>query len=82
MKLTEKSLEVLEYVRDNGGRVSIDELVNAIGRAKRSIGANVTDLTNKKLMVRDKVVEGENEVTYAVVTDEGKHFVQEEDTEE
>ena len=55
MKLTEKSLEVFSYVKENGGRVPIDELCEATGRAARSIGANVTDLCKKGLAAREKV---------------------------
>ena len=75
MKLTEKSSEVLNYVRDNGGKVKIDEICTALNRAPRSVGANVTDLSKKALAVREKVTEGEEEVTYVVLTAEGKAFV-------
>lgn len=79
MKLTEKSLEVFSYVKENGGRVPIDELCDATGRTARSIGANVTDLTKKGLATREKVAgEGEDakDITYVVLTDEGQAFVQ------
>lgn len=84
MKLTEKSMEVFNYVKENGGRVSINELVEATGRAARSINANVTDLCKKALAVREKEAgegEGEDakEITYVVLTDEGKEFVPTED---
>jgi predicted transcriptional regulator len=82
MKLTEKSMEVFNYVKENGGRVSINELVEATGRAARSINANVTDLCKKALAVREKEAgEGEDakEITYVVLTDEGKEFVPSED---
>lgn len=77
MKLTEMSNAVFNYVKENGGRVSIDELSSALDRSTRSVGANVTDLTKKGLVVRDKVtVEGaEKPVTYVQITDEGKDFV-------
>ena len=77
MKLTEMSNEVFNYVKENGGRVSIEELANAVGRSARSVGANVTDLSKKGLVVRDKVtVEGaEKAVTYVQITAEGKTFV-------
>lgn len=77
MKLTEKSNEVFEYVKANGGRVSIPELAQALDRTPRSVGANVTDLTKKGLAEREKVeVEGEEKpVTYVVLTDEGINFV-------
>lgn len=83
MKLTEKSNEVFEYVKNNGGRVSIPELASALDRSERSVGANVTDLTKKELAVREKVeVEGADKpVTYVVLTDAGMSFVPSEDEE-
>ena len=77
MKLTEKSAEVLNYVKTNGGKVSIPELAEALGRTERSVGANVTDLTKKELAGREKVeVEGEEKpITYVNLTEEGKTFV-------
>lgn len=83
MKLTEMSNSVFTYVKENGGKVSIDELVEAIGRSARSIGANVTDLKKKGLCEREKVeVDGaEKPVTYVVLTEEGKTFVPSEDEE-
>ena len=83
MKLTEKSSEVFNYVKDNGGHVSIDEICNAIGRKPRSVGANVTDLQKKDLVEREKVeVEGaEKPVVYVNLTENGKNFVPGEDAE-
>lgn len=84
MKLTEKSNEVYTYVKENGGRVSVEELCNVLGRAPRSVNANVTDLCKKKLADREKVAgEGEDakEITYVVLTEEGKNFVPSEDKE-
>ncbi len=82
MKLTEKSNEIFEYVKENGGRVSVAELVEATGRAARSINANINDLCKKDLAVREKEpseVEGEKDITYVVLTDAGKEFVPSED---
>lgn len=78
-KLTEKSAEVFNYVKDNGGRVSIDKLCEALGRTPRSVNANVTDLCGEKkgLCVRDKVKgEGEDakDITYVVLTEAGKAY--------
>lgn len=83
MKLTEKSQIVFEYLKNNGGKVSIDELANATGRSARSVGANVLDLTKKGLIVREKEeVEGaEKPVAYAILTDAGKTFVPSDDAE-
>ena len=83
MKLTEKSNEIFEYLKANGGRVSIEELANATGRSARSVGANVLDLQKKKLVVREKEeVEGaDTPGAYAVLTDEGRNFVPSDDEE-
>lgn len=83
MKLTEKSQIVFEYLKNNGGKVSIEELANATGRSARSIGANVLDLTKKGLVVREKEeVEGaEKPIAYAILTDAGKTFVPSDDAE-
>lgn len=78
MKLTEKSQEVFDYVKNNGGKVSIDELSTALNRASRSVGANVTDLQKKGLIVREKVAgetEDAKDITYVVLTAEGAAFV-------
>lgn len=78
MKLTEKSAEVLNYVKENGGRVAIEEISAALDRNSRSIGANVTDLSNKGLVTRDKVAgegEGAKDITYVVLTPAGLEFV-------
>lgn len=84
MKLTEKSMEVLNYVRENGGRVSIEELAAGLNRTPRSVNANVTDLCSEKkgLAIREKVAgEGEDAkpITYVVLTEAGKEFVPTED---
>ena len=84
MKLTEKSTQVLDYVKANGGKVSIDELATALDRTARSINANVTDLTKKEFAVREKVAgEGEDakDITYVVLTDAGMNYVPTEDAE-
>lgn len=84
IKLTEKSLNVFNYVKENGGRVSVEEICNALGLAARSINANVTDLCKKGLAVRDKVTgDGEDakDITYVVLTDEGAAFVPATDAE-
>lgn len=81
MKLTEMSNEVFEYTKNNGGKVSIDELVNYTGRKPRSIGASVTDLTKKGLATRVKEPGEEEgkEITYVQLTEEGVNFVPSED---
>ena len=80
IKLTEKSLEVFNYVKDNGGRVSIEELAAGLNRTARSVNANVTDLCSemKGLAMREKVTpEGEDAkpINYVVLTEAGQAFV-------
>lgn len=82
MKLTEKSQSVFDYVKENGGKVSVDELCTVLERAPRSINANITDLAKKELVIREKVAgEGEDakDITYVVLTEAGKTFVPSED---
>lgn len=79
-KLTEKSAEVFNYVKENGGRVSIEELAASLGRTPRSVNANVNDLCSEKkhLCAREKVKgEGEDakDITYVVLTEAGKTYV-------
>lgn len=84
MKLTAKSAEVFELVKENG-KVSIAELAATLGRGERSIGANVLDLQKKGLAIREKVAaenEDEKDITYVILTDEGKAFVPSEDDED
>lgn len=71
MKLTEKSNAVYEYLVNNGGRASLDELAEQLGVTTRSVNANVNDLTKKCLATREKVAgEGEDakDITFAVLT--------------
>lgn len=76
-KMTEKEIAVFNYVKSNGGRVSIDEIAEALERSPRSIGPNINAFVSNDLAVRDKVeVEGaEKPVTYVVLTDAGMNFV-------
>lgn len=85
MKLTEKSTAVFDYVKANGGRVSIEEICNALDRAPRSINANVTDLAKKGLVEREKIAadtEDGKDIVYVVMTEAGKAFVPAEDDAE
>lgn len=77
MKITELSLATLNYIKDNGGKVTIDAIATGMNRAPRSVNASVTDLSKKGLVVREKEAgkgEDAKDVTYAVVTDEGVTF--------
>ncbi len=77
VKLTTKSFEVLNYVREHGGRASTDDIAEALDRTKRSVNANVTDLCSEKkgLAMRDAVVDDEgNKTTFVVLTDDGMAY--------
>lgn len=77
MQLTTKSSEVFDYVKENGGHVSVAEIAGAVGRTEKSVGANITDLQNKGLVEREKCeVEGADKpITYVNLTEAGKNFV-------
>lgn len=79
MKLTEKSTQVLDYVKANGGHVSIAELCTAFDRAPRSMNATVTDLTKKEFAVREKIETEDGEIVYVNITELGKEYVPTED---
>ena len=88
MKLTDYATLVFNYVRENGGRVSIPELATALNKTEKSINGTVTALGckgphAKGLVDREKVtVDGqEKPVTYVVLTDLGRDFVPSEDEE-
>ena len=80
IKLTAKSLEVFNYIKENGGRVSVEELAAGLNRTARSVNANVTDLCSEKkgLAVREKVAaedEDAKPITYVSLTEAGMAFV-------
>ena len=78
MKLTEMSQATLDFVKANGGKVTIDAIVEATGRTARSVSATVTDLKKKGLDVRETIepkAEGEAKQTFVILTDEGMDFV-------
>ncbi len=72
MKLTEKSMEVLDFVRAHDGQSLISEIAAGVGRTTRSVNANVNDLVKKELATRVKE-DGAEEAT-CVLTDAGLSF--------
>lgn len=82
MKLTEKQTAVFNYLKENGGRVSMDELCNALGTDAKHLNPVVTTLgvkgeRAKGLVDYEKVaVEGiEKPVKYVFLTEAGQNFV-------
>lgn len=79
MKLTEKTLEALEYLQAKGGRATTEEMKTALNCEKiASITGRVNSLVHNDLAYREKVeVEGEEKpLTYVQLTDAGLNFVQ------
>lgn len=77
MKLTEKSMEVLDFVRAHDGQALVSEIAAGVGRTSRSVNANINDLVKKGLATRIKE-DGAEEATCAL-TAEGTDFVPSED---
>lgn len=73
MKLTEKSMEVLDFVRAHDGSALVPDIAAGVGRTERSVNANINDLVKKGLATRVKE-EGAEKAT-CVLTEEGTSFV-------
>ena len=77
MKVTEKSLTVLNYVKENGNAISMKELSLALNRTERSVQANVSDLVRKGLAKRRAVPKKDDKWhhdTYVVLTEDGLNY--------
>lgn len=81
MKLTEKSKNAFNYVKEYG-KVTTKEMADHFGVNGRSISATVTDLKKKGLVVREEAMDGETKLVYVSLTDEGKAFDPEASVEE
>lgn len=84
MKLTENQTKVFEYIKANGGRVSMTELCAALNSDAKHLNPVVTTLgvkgeRAKGLLDYEKVpVEGaEKPEKYVFLTEEGMNFVPE-----
>lgn len=73
MKLTEKSQNTFNYIKEFG-KITTAELAEHFGVNGRSISATVTDLKKKGLVERETVMDGENKLVYVSLTEEGKVF--------
>lgn len=81
MKLTEKQLAVVNYLKANGGRVAMEELCAALGSDAKHLNPVVTTLgvkgpRAKGLVDYEKIaVEGEEKpAKYVFLTDAGVNF--------
>lgn len=82
IKLTEKQAAVFDYIKANGGRVSMEELCNALGTDAKHLNPVVTTLGTKGerakgLVDYEKVtVEGaEKPIKYVFLTEAGQNYV-------
>ena len=81
IKLTEKQTAVFNYLRDNGGRVTMDELCSALETDAKHLNPVITTLgckgeRAKGLVDYEKIeVEGaEKPVKYVVLTEAGMAY--------
>lgn len=89
MKLTEKQTLVFNYLKENGGRVSMEELCGALNTDAKHLNPVVTTLgvkgeRAKGLVDYEKItVEGvEKPVKYIFLTEAGKTFVPSDEDDE
>ena len=76
IKLTEKTLEAFNFIKEKGGRVSTKDIQAGLGLEKiASVTGRVTSLCNKGLAVREYEEDSEgNKVCFVVLTDEGMEY--------
>lgn len=74
MKLTEKSLNAFNYIKEYG-KVTTAEMAEKFGVNGRSISGTVLDLTKKKLIDKEVVMDADGKkLTYVSLTEAGKAF--------
>jgi Mn-dependent DtxR family transcriptional regulator len=75
-KLTEKTLEAFNFIKEKGGRVSTKDIQAGLNLEKiASVTGRVSSLCNKKLAVREYEEDSEgNRVCFVVLTDEGMAY--------
>ena len=88
MKLTEKQTAVFNYLKENDGRVSMDELCTALNTDAKHLNPVITTLgckgpRAKGIVDYEKIaIEGSDKTTkYVFLTDAGNSFVPSEDAE-
>lgn len=84
MKLQEKTLECLNFVKSHGGRCTTAEIMEGLGLEKiASVTGRVNSLVKNELAVREdggKTEDGKK-ITIVQLTDTGMNFVPSEDDE-
>ena len=77
MKLTENQANGINYLRENGGKVSVPELAAGLDKTEKQIGGVRLGLVKKELITYEKVAgagaDGKD-LAYFVITDKGVNY--------
>ena len=75
MKLTENQANVINYLRENGGKVSVPELAAGLDKTEKQIGGVRLGLVKKELITYEKVAGADGkDLAYFVITDKGANY--------
>lgn len=84
MKLTEKTMEAFNYIKNHGGSCKTSEILEGLGLDKiASVTGRVNSLVKKGLAMTEdggKTEDG-HKITIVTLTEEGMNFVPSEDDE-
>lgn len=84
MKLTEKTLEAFDYIKNHGGSCKTSEIMEGLGLEKiASVTGRVNSLVKKGLAVTEDggKTEDNHKITIVTLTEEGMNFVPSDDDE-
>ena len=84
MKLTEKTQETLDYIKNHGGSCKTSEILEGLGLEKiASVTGRVNSLVKKGLATREDAGKTEDgkKITIVSLTEDGMNFVPSEDDE-
>lgn len=84
MKLTEKTLEAFNYIKNHGGSCKTSEIMEGLGLEKiASVTGRINSLVKKGLVVTEDGgrTDDNHKITIVTLTDEGMAFVPSEDDE-
>lgn len=85
MKLTEKTLEAFNYIKNHGGTCKTSEIMEGLGLDKiASVTGRINSLVKKGLAVTEDGgrTEDNHKITIVTLTDDGMNFVPSDDDEE
>lgn len=85
MKLTEKTLEAFNYIKNHGGSCKTSEIMDGLGLEKiASVTGRINSLVKKGLAVTEDGGKDENnhKITIVNLTEEGMNFVPSDEDDE